>query len=234
MEQTLKVSRHELKYFINKFQEIHLSETLKKILLEDKHNREDGYPIRSLYFDNYANTDFYDKMDGIENRKKIRLRIYSHKDTNAKLEIKRKFGDNQVKSSVVISKEDALELIRCNYSVLEKYESETAKTILNIMKVNHLRPVVLIEYKRKAFIHDMNNIRVTIDSDIRASETCFDLFSENPVLTPVEEYRTTLVEVKYDKFLLNWINEVLSRYQITRTSYSKYSTSRGIFENYLA
>lgn len=234
MEKTLKVSRRELKYFINNFQKTSLIETLKQALIQDKHNYGDGYPIRSLYFDNYANTDFYEKLDGVENRKKIRLRIYSSEDQKAKLEIKRKYGDNQVKSSVVISKEDALKLIECDYDVLQKYESDTAKTIYNIMKVNHLRPVVLIEYKRKAFIHEMNNIRITIDSDIRASETDFRLFEKEPILKPIEYYHNVLVEVKYDGFLLNWITNILSRYQMTRTSYSKYSNSRFIFESYLA
>ncbi len=234
MEQTLKVTRQEIKYLINDLEASLLKRTLKDSLLEDPYNKEDGYTIRSLYFDNYNNTDFYEKMAGVENRKKIRLRIYSPEDTKAKLEIKRKYGNNQIKSSVTISKEDALELIKCNYEVLEKYTSKSAIMIKNIMKTNHLVPVVLIEYKRTAFMHTLNNIRITIDSDIRASETDFRLFDDDVALVPIDPIKTTLLEVKYDGYLLGWINDILSRYHLTKTSFSKYTSSRFIFENYLS
>ena len=32
--------------------------------------------VRSLYFDSLEDSDYYDKLDGVMNRKKIRLRIY--------------------------------------------------------------------------------------------------------------------------------------------------------------
>ncbi len=234
MEQTLRVSRQELKYLINDLEASLLKRNLKDSLEEDPYNKNDGYMIRSLYFDNYANTDFYEKMSGIETRKKIRLRIYSTGSDTAKLEIKRKNGNDQIKDSVKIKKDDALELIKGNYNVLNKYRSNCAKTIRNIMKINHLIPVVLIEYKRTAFMHSLNNIRITIDTDIRSSETDFRLFDDDVELVPIDLVKTTLVEVKYDGYLLGWINTILSRYHLTRTSFSKYTNARFIFERYLA
>ncbi|MDD4282821.1 MAG: polyphosphate polymerase domain-containing protein [Bacilli bacterium] len=235
IEQILKVSRQELKYLINDIEASLLKRNLKDSLIEDLYNKDDqGYMIRSLYFDSYSNADFYEKMDGIEDRKKIRLRIYSTKDSTAKLEIKRKYGNNQIKQSVKVSKEDALELIKCNYEVLNKYTSPTAVMIKNIMKTNRLIPVVLIEYNRTAFMHTLNNIRVTVDTDIRSSETDFRLFSDNVKLVPIEPFKTTVVEVKYDGYLLGWINAIISKYHLTRTSFSKYQNSRFIFESYLS
>lgn len=234
MSKTLQVTRQEIKYGINYIDANLLANDLRKFLIDDPNNHESGYQIRSLYFDSYGNTDFYEKMDGTEIRKKIRLRIYSPDATMAKLEIKRKFGNDQEKSSVIIERYDAIELIKCNYDVLKKYDSPTAKMILNIMKVNHLKPVVLIEYKRLAFMHPLNNIRITVDSDIRASETDFDLFNQKLELVPIEPIPTILVEVKFDGFLFNWLNEILARYPLDRMSFSKYSNSRHLFENYLA
>jgi len=234
MNETLKVSRNELKYAVSDYEVTLLKYRFKGALKEDPYNKADGYVIRSLYFDTYANTDYYEKLDGIEDRKKIRLRIYSPNDKKAKLEIKRKYNNNQIKSSVTITREDAEELIKMNYSVLDKYESKAAIQIKNIMKTNHLRPVVLIEYKRFAFMHDINNIRITIDSDIKSSETDFNLFSENILFNPIEPIRSTLVEVKYDGYLLEWINQILSLHALDRMSFSKYTSSRFLFENYLA
>ena len=71
---SLEVSRHEIKFYVNLMQFSRLAQSLKNVMIEDKHNGSNGYFIRSLYFDTYAETDYYQKVNGIENRKKIRLR----------------------------------------------------------------------------------------------------------------------------------------------------------------
>ncbi|NLK44549.1 MAG: polyphosphate polymerase domain-containing protein [Tissierellia bacterium] len=234
MAKFLSVQRHELKYPINFLQYTNLSNRLKNVLLEDKHNGTIGYPIRSVYFDSYSDTDFYEKLSGVEYRKKIRLRTYSPDSPTVKLEIKRKVGDSQEKKSLIISREDAKELINLNYDVLNKYQSEIASMFYRIMKFNGLRPVVHVEYRRKAFIHPMNNIRITLDSDIKSSETDFNIFSDSPILVPVEDYYFALLEVKYNTFIFKWISDLIGLYDLTRLSYSKYMVSRGIFERYMA
>ncbi len=233
MNSILEVSREELKYYINSIEKRKLENDLDKLLISDVHNDIDGYKVRSLYFDSIDDTDFYDKVDGVENRKKIRLRIYTPNDTVAKLEIKRKFNNNQVKSSVIISRDDAIKLIDCNYDVLLKYDNNAAREIYYDMKLNLLKPKVTIEYERKAYVHSMNHIRVTLDSNIRSSESQFNIFSDSLTLIPID-INTTILEVKYDGYLLNSINDILKKYNITRTSYSKYTSSRSIFENYLS
>lgn len=233
-DKTLSVSRVELKHHINYFQYISLSQKLSNVLVEDKHNGDRGYIIRSLYFDDYSDGDFYDKLAGLENRKKIRLRVYSVHDKKVKLEIKRKYGDSQQKLSVLIDREDAKELIKCNYEVLRKYDSETARSIYNIMKINRSRPAVLIEYRRKAFIHPMNNIRITLDNDICSNEFDLDLLDENVVMIPTDDYDTDILEVKYNNFIFKYITDLFTSLNLERQSYSKYMVSRGIFERYMA
>ena len=231
---SFEVSRHELKFNLNFMQFSRLSKSLENVMLKDPHNGADGYTVRSLYFDTYAETDFYDKLAGIENRKKIRLRVYSPGTENVKLEIKRKFGDEQVKNSAVISRNDARRLINCDYSAPAKYQNKTAGMIYRIMRINHVRPVALVEYRRKAFVHPTNNIRITLDTHICSSETFFDIFTDNPVLTPVDEFAFALAEVKYDAFIMRWLSDLLSDYGFNRIAYSKYVMSRGIFGRYLA
>lgn len=232
-DKTLKVSRVELKHQINYFQYLSLSHNLANVLIADEHNGARGYSIRSLYFDDLGNNDFYEKLAGIENRKKIRLRVYSPNDKKAKLEIKRKFGDSQEKKTVLIDKADGEELINQNYEVLRKYDSETARSIYQIMKINRLRPVVLIEYRRKAFIHPMNSIRITLDNDIRSNEVDFGLFDEKVVMIPTDDYDTNILEVKYNNFIFKYITDLFTPLDLERQSYSKYMVSRGIFERYM-
>lgn len=230
---TLSVMRNELKYSINYFEYTSITQKLFNVLLEDKNNGEGGYKVRSLYFDSYANTDFYAKLSGFEKRKKIRLRIYHHDDPNVKLEVKRKVGDLQEKKTLIISREDAQSLIDMNYEVLLNYESELANEIYNILRVNGLRPVVLIEYRRKAFIHPMNNIRITLDSEIKSNEVSFDFFAEDPVLAPTDYFYQAVLEIKYNNFIFGWISGIFESYNLERESFSKYMMSRGIFERYM-
>lgn len=230
----LNVSRKELKYLISFTDYAYLSTTLSGALIPDKYNGAFGYRIRSLYFDTPLNNDFHDKIDGVEKRKKIRLRCYSSEDKMIKLEIKRKIGDNQKKLSVMIERDDAKELIKCNYDILLKYSGQAVETIYNTMKLEHYIPVVLIEYRRKAFIHPTNNIRITLDSEIKSSETVFDIFEKNPRLYPTLEENNYILEVKYNGFLYKWIEEILWRCDASRLSISKYATSRWFHDAYMA
>ncbi len=230
---SLEVSRYELKYPISFIDYARLSHLMRNMLLEDKNNKEHGYPVRSVYFDSIENTDFYEKMDGLENRKKIRLRTYEYDSNIVKLELKRKFGNAQRKQSLIVTVEDAKELLRCNYEVLKNYESDVADTLYNLMTINLVKPVVMIEYNRKAFIHPMNNIRITLDSDIRSSETDFRMFEKNVALIPINYDYFALLEVKYNGFIFKWISDILRGFELNQESYSKYSSSRIMFEEYL-
>lgn len=227
---SLSVMRNELKYSINYFEYTTLSQKLCNVLLEDKNNGQGGYKVRSLYFDSYQNTDFYAKLSGDEKRKKIRLRIYRHDDPQVKLEIKRKVGDLQEKKSLILSRKDAQAIIDGKYEVLLGYKSKLALELYQIMSFNGLKPVVMIEYRRKAYIHPMNNIRITLDSEIRSNEVFFDFFAKDPVLAPTDVFFQAVLELKYNHFIYGWISNILKPYNLERESLSKYMMSRGIFE----
>lgn len=227
------VNRRELKYPIGEVDYFKVNELFKKVLTTDKNNNEYGYKIRSLYFDSINNNDYHSKMDGEEVRKKIRLRIYDTNTSTVKLEIKRKINTNQVKETTTISREDAIRLIDKDYSVLLKYDDKIAHSAYNIMTMGQYQPVVLVDYNRRAYIHDENNIRVTLDSDIRSNEFDFDMFNDDVAMIPIVDYYNSLLEVKFDGELFCWISQALSELDTTNQSLSKYCSSRRFFENYM-
>ena len=210
-----------------------VNEMFKSVLSPDPNNKEYGYTIRSLYFDSINNDDYYAKTGGEEVRKKIRLRIYDTKTEKVKLEIKRKININQIKETATISKEDAIKLINKEYSVLLKYDNQTCQSAYNIMTIGQYQPVVLVDYNRRAYIHNENNIRVTLDSDIRSNEFEFDMFSEDIMMTPIFEYYNALLEVKFDGELFCWISQALTDLDTTNRSLSKYCSGRRFYENYI-
>lgn len=227
------INRRELKYPIGDLDYYKIDNLFKNILDWDKNNKEYGYKIRSLYFDSINNHDYYAKMDGEEIRKKIRLRIYDTNTDSVKLEIKRKININQRKETTTISKEDAIKLIQKQYDILLKYDNEIAHSAYNIMTIDQYQPVVLVDYNRKAYIHKENDIRVTLDSNIRSNEFDFNMFSEDVIMTPIVDYYNAVLEVKFDKELFCWISQALGDLNTTNQSLSKYCNSRRFFENYM-
>ena len=84
--------RHELKYLINYGDAELIKQRLRTVLREDSHTIGGKYHIRSLYFDDYFNTAYYDKLDGADGRKKYRIRLYNLEDNFIRLECKIKSG----------------------------------------------------------------------------------------------------------------------------------------------
>lgn len=229
--EVLSVYRSENKYLLP-FESIYdLKSKLGKILKIDNNSQTDGYLVRSLYFDSLNNIDFNTKMAGTEIRKKIRLRIYDLKSNKCKLEMKQKNGNLQHKISLWITKEDALELINKNYSVLIKYfnTSKEALTIYTTMVLGCYQPVVMVEYDRIAYTHPLYETRITLDMNIRSSETNFNLFDQNISYYPVFD-QNAILEVKYNGNLLNFISNSLKQFHLTKIAFSKYCLARKVYQ----
>lgn len=222
------VLRREEKYLVRYTEANKLSNILEPLLELDEYSLEGYYKVRSLYFDTIDDKDFFDKINEQNLRRKIRLRIYNPSDTTAKLELKQKENIYQKKRFIDISREDAKELINGNISVLLNYKNDFADEVYGIMSTECYRAKTIVEYKRKAFISKENNIRLTFDSDIKSTESCMDFFGENLILNSVFDPENIIFEVKYDKFMLGYISDIISNVDRRTTSFSKYTYGRSI------
>ena len=227
------VTREEKKYLINYIDYKKYSGYFEKVLNQDSHNGSNGYLVRSLYFDTLNDQDFVNKIDGVEIRHKIRLRIYSTNDDFAVLEHKQKQGDYQKKRSMKVTKEDAYEIINSNYSVLLKYKNEFAIEMYALMSMNCYRPKTIVQYNRKAFVAKENRIRLTFDNKIVATESNFDIFSDRLCFYPALEESMVVFEVKYNGFLLSYIKDIVNEVNKSNISVSKYCLGRSIICQYV-
>lgn len=228
-----EVLRQEKKFLINLPLMYDLSHRISAVMTEDAHNSGDGYLIRSLYFDTLENKDYQEKVDGVEVRRKIRLRNYGAEASFASLEMKQKQGANQKKRSLRLKREDAERLCRGEYSPLLSYKDPFAAECFAVMSMQCYIPRAVVEYRRKAFIAKENKIRVTFDHHITATESCFDIFSpqlmQNSVLNPY----VAVMEVKFNGFLLSYIKDILRECNEFETSVSKYCLGRTSTLNYV-
>lgn len=227
-----EVLRQEKKFLINTESYYHLSNEFAKFMPLDKHSTGDGYCIRSLYFDTIDDTDYQEKEDGIELRRKIRLRNYGAGSNFAMLEMKQKQGANQKKRSLQISKEDAIQLIRGNTSILLNFTDNFAAECYTRMNMYCYKPKTVIEYQRKAFTAKENNIRITFDHHIIGTESNYDIFAENLLQNSLMHPELVVLEVKYNGFLLSYIKSLLEKVSSSELSVSKYALGRSISKHY--
>lgn len=222
MEQ-LQVERRELKYQVSLLAFRELEKRLGAALDRDEYAGADGsYQIRTLYFDTPYEADFYATRQGEEVRKKIRMRCYSPEDKTVKLERKAKFGQDQAKLSLSLSRDQAREMMAGRYGFLARLDNSFAKKVYGELCQGGYTPRLLLEYNRIAFTAPSNHIRITFDSRIRYSKSDLNLFGKDPCTNPLTYGDWGILEVKYDGFLLSYVKELLKGLEEQQVAYGKY------------
>ena len=70
--------RHEVKHIITPGDAAAIRANLTAVATLDPHATENGsYCIRSLYFDDPLDTALHEKLDGVNERRKFRIRYYN-------------------------------------------------------------------------------------------------------------------------------------------------------------
>ena len=223
--EVLKVFRHEYKYAISYEEMLGLRQKLNELLDIDRDYN--GYIVRSLYFDSINDIDYYEKLDGVINRKKIRLRIYEPNSKKVKLELKSKYDYHQQKESLLITSEDAKNIINENYGVLLGYKEDIASKIYSILTMNCYKPKVIIEYQRIAYT-TRNGTRITFDYNIRKSDQVDNFFDKDINYLELTPPQNIVLEIKFDRFLEPYISNVLNQYIARKESISKYVMGRNV------
>ncbi|MGN1020677.1 MAG: polyphosphate polymerase domain-containing protein [Aristaeellaceae bacterium] len=221
--------RHELKFFINQGQYQLLSRALDRVLDRDPNGDENNeYHIRSLYFDTVYNTALYDKINGDQNRDKYRIRIYNLSDRVIKLECKTKVGSLISKRSLSIPRDLCEQLMAGDPYGLETTRSGLLTDVYREMTVNLLRPVVLVDYVREAYLHPAEEVRITFDKQLRSGLRSIDLFNPRVPTVPPFDNGEMILEVKYNQVMPPYIRDLLCTYcpNAQQSAISKYTWCR--------
>ena len=228
----IRVSRKEMKYMVDLEDRLYLISALNKILIPDVYGDYNGYSVRTLYLDGVDNQDYMSKKNKQDFRKRMRIRIYKPTDELAKFEIKRKFHGRQVKDSVLIKKEDVIEIQKGNFEPLLNYDSPTARMGYELGHSMGYRPVSVVEYKRRAYTHPSFNTRVTLDNMLRYKSIVNDLYAEDINFNYAMPLRNTILEVKFESYLFESIQKVLANCNLQKCKISKFGSSRALLEEY--
>jgi len=203
--------RHELKFFITDVQYHVLSSMLKNVLHPDPNGDENNqYHIRSLYFDTVFDDALNEKISGVANRNKYRIRIYNFSDKMIRLECKSKFRDLISKRSVRISRDLAEQLISADPTGLESTASGLVSDVFREMRTNLLHPVVIVDYLREAYLHPVEDVRITFDRQLRSGVNSIDLFNPHIPTVPPFDHEEIILEVKFNRQLPPYISHILT------------------------
>lgn len=213
--------RNEQKFLVDESTLQIMQSKLTPILLHDSHQKDASYRIRSMYFDTYERKSYRENDAGVEERKKYRIRVYDHPKEFIRLEIKHKLKGKNFKESCRLSIDTYNEImnrtLRFNPS-----DPRPLRMLYLDMQMHLLRPSVIVEYERSAFVYDTGNIRITFDRNISYSNH-FDMFLEDEIpKTPLLPANQHVFEVKYDGILPDFIAQTIETGQLERTTFSKF------------
>ena len=229
MEYQGKQLRHELKYYINQGVYHTLRERFLHVMKPDENmTREDGYLISSLYFDDIFHSALEQKISGTRFCKKYRIRVYEHSDELIKLECKYKFDCYISKDSAILSRDEYNSILEGDYEFLIHRPETLCREFYAFHNSRLLKPVVVVEYTREAYISDLGNVRLTFDKNIAASFINVDIFSKDYSTIEVLPQKLIIFEVKYDDYIPSYIKSMIQSGMKNKCAISKYVMCRKI------
>ncbi|NEW61020.1 polyphosphate polymerase domain-containing protein [Sulfurovum sp. bin170] len=219
----LKTFRHEFKYYINYFEYESLRRRLGAVLKRDAYSNESGdYHIRSLYFDDVKNSALYEKQAGVLTREKFRIRAYNISDKVIKLEKKSRIGQFIHKESASLTREQFDMIIDNDIEFLRRSDNTLFNEFYFNMVAKRLKPDVIVDYVREAYISNLNNIRITFDKHLKSGLMRTDMFNKDVPTIDVIEKPQFILEIKYDHFLPDYIRAILQLSSNQRYAISKF------------
>lgn len=219
-----KEYRYELKFVITESIATLLKQQLAMVMDYDSHSvcKEYSYLIRSMYFDNLYSDAYYEKIDGVEYRKKYRLRMYNNDPNFLRMECKHKDGNWTYKEEAKLTLEQAQHILNKEYGLVET-DNEFLKEFLMDARLKMLVPSIIVDYKRLAFTYPLSSVRITFDEELRSGRLSKDFFNPELNTTAVYPDRQLVLEVKCDRYIPEHILMILNSYPMIREAVSKFA-----------
>lgn len=218
--------RHEWKHIISGSDKAQLIARLRTFCAPDPHYGDSSYHIRSLYFDNVYDKALRERLNGQQCREKFRIRYYNFDDSYIVLEKKSKFNQLCGKQSTRVTRAEVGSLLRGDIGWLLEKPSPLCHELYAKMRGQLLKPKVIVDYTRRAFVYEPGNTRITLDDEVRTGLSSLDFFNPNLATIPADITHPIILEVKYDQYLPDNIRRAVSLQDRRTTNFSKYAACR--------
>jgi len=225
-------NRYEIKYLLPSAQIPELRDELRRRLDVDSHGSDGGYGVWSTYYDTRDLRFYWEKIEGLKFRRKLRVRHYGDRfavrdDSTVHVEIKQRVNRVTQKRRIAVPYRVAQDL--CDRRELIAHEpSQRAfvEEVLELITMLDLHPVAMTGYQREAYVgRDADTgLRVTLDHRIRGRDRDFHFAAEaeNRLIVPA---RMSVVEFKANERVPYWLTDLAARLSMSVVRVSKYCQS---------
>lgn len=217
--------RHEWKIEVSGPDLLVLRQRLSCVLKPDPHAVDGQYLIRSLYFDTPEDKALREKLDGVSQREKFRIRYYNADTSCIHLEKKSKLAGLGRKDMAVLTPEQAQSIVNGELSWMAGSEAPLIVELYSKMRTQRLRPKTIVDYTREPFVYSPGNVRVTLDYNIRTGLSCTDFLNTACPTIPVPDH-PAILEVKWDAFLPDAVRDLVQLPGRRSSAFSKYAACR--------
>ncbi|HSJ58076.1 MAG TPA: polyphosphate polymerase domain-containing protein [Anaerolineae bacterium] len=232
-----KFDRFELKYLVPIVAAEKFRQALRAYLVPDDHGNAHGcYHLSSLYYDGPGYYFYWEKIDGIKFRRKLRIRHYDSGtrltgDTPVFCEIKQRLNKVTQKRRVLLPYAQARQLCDERRAPGEApdrtvYDRAVIGEIEAMLWQYNLRRASVVSYTRRALVGSDYDIglRVTFDTDLTCRTDQLEISHSGsglPLLPP----GWTIVEIKVNERMPYWLTELVGRHNLSLVRVSKYCRS---------
>jgi hypothetical protein len=230
-------NRYEIKYLISTDQVPQMAGELQRRMDRDAHSTAAGYGVWSVYYDTTSLRFYWEKIEGLRFRRKIRIRHYGDRttiedDTPVYVEIKQRVNRVTQKRRISLPYAQARQL--CDErQLIEHGDSDRGfvHEVLGLIGGLDLRATAITGYQRQAFVGRESDLglRVTVDQRIRGRDRDFQLGAdaENRFTVPPH---LAVLEVKADERVPYWMTDLIARLELKVVRVSKYCQSIEAFD----
>jgi SPX domain protein involved in polyphosphate accumulation len=223
--------RVEHKYFIDRTTRTALEQDIRTFIPTDCHSgHNDGYVVRSLYFDTHDYMAYHEKMAGTAMRHKLRVRVYGETLDSTpfvRLEVKSRYNSIINKTTVDIPIEDYPEVEHAimNFRLPPRRflnRKDVSDEFFRIQRLFNMVPQVLVQYRRRAYEKkEINRVRLSFDDELVASKH-LNLLGPLRRPQPLLKYGDTIFEIKVDGSVPYWLHNLIAKYDLQNEAISKF------------
>lgn len=178
-------NRYEIKYFVDELRVPELRRELVARMETDPYSPKGGYPVTSLYYDTPDLLFYWEKIEGLKFRRKVRLRLYGEPsdcvdDTPVQIEIKQRVNRVTQKRRIALPYGTAQRWLDGREEIdVDISQRPFVNEVTTLMGNLDLRPIVTTGYLREAYVGTEADLglRVTIDHKVHGRDRDFHFAS---------------------------------------------------------
>lgn len=222
------MNRYEVKYLVATRLVPALFAEFAAYTRPDPHSPEWGYPIHSIYWDSADLRFFWEKIEGLSVRRKLRFRRYGD-SPDVFVEVKQREDRTLQKRRLRWPLERVVSAFgnRAGEVDWDQVRDDPVATEVALMiERHHLRPRIAIRYRRRALFGAFDpELRITVDGRIQYHASDFSLTRPFEEGRDVLDPRVSVLEIKFDNRAPLWLTKSICRHGLQIVRMSKYCTA---------